>query len=311
MTNKLPVVGKRYKLRNQFGKGNGEIVTVVSVDKDFSCKLYLEKRGGVCSDPLPLASFCNICEELPEDSLQEKEEAQEDTSKDFNAKALKAKATALWNDFRFKKDYRFEEPADNEPKVNGTHNPVDLEKEKVNIKEATILNALRQQVIENFKKTQNPWLPMSCAPKCGSPITVKQSTNERHKIFKANWFLNKWYSLYEEGGNEEVYPEFWLEGSKEEPKIDMKEERVETVSIWKDVSKLPFGCEDVVVKFNNGESMFGYCRNRKVFSGLIDDGGDFYVTEITTEGSKFCFLSDFINSFEQMQKDVEKLKKKL
>jgi DNA repair exonuclease SbcCD ATPase subunit len=37
-----------------------------------------------------------------------------------------------------------------------------------------------------MSKQEPKWLPMSYAPKCGSPITVKQSTNERHKIFKAN-----------------------------------------------------------------------------------------------------------------------------
>jgi len=71
MTNKIPVVGKRYKIRNQLGSGNGEIVMVVSVDKDFFCKLYFEKSDSVCSELLPLASFCNICEELPQDNSQE------------------------------------------------------------------------------------------------------------------------------------------------------------------------------------------------------------------------------------------------
>jgi len=153
----------------------------------------------------------------------------------------------------------------NKAQVNETPNPVDLENKEVNEVERA-LKELREEIKETesainrickvgdwvpnllIMKAQNlvnaleaekamskpdpKWLPMSCAPKCGSPITVKQSTNERHKIFKANWFLNKWYSLYEEGGNQEVYPEFWLEGSKEEPKIDMKKERVEPVSIW-------------------------------------------------------------------------------
>ena len=73
MTNKLPVVGRRYKIRNRLGSGNGDIVMVVSVEKDFSCKIYFEKFDRVSDDSLPLASFCNICEELPEDNLQKAE----------------------------------------------------------------------------------------------------------------------------------------------------------------------------------------------------------------------------------------------
>lgn len=227
MTNKMPMVGRRYKLRNQFGKGNGEIVIVVSVDKDFSCKLYLEKRGDVCSDPLPLASFCNICEELAEDNLQETE------------------------------------------------------------KEPT---------------TEPKWLPMSCAPKCGSPITVKQSTNKRHKIFKANWFLNKWYSLYEEGGNEEVQPEFWLEGSKEEPKIDIKEEHIEPVSIWKngdELEELEKRNEKFLIRTKDGRVTMPFLSNIFFNDRQIDKN----IKEATT-------LTDFVNSIEQMQKDIEELKQK-
>ena len=81
----------------------------------------------------------------------------------------------------------------------------------------------------NMSKEEPKWQPISSAPKCGSPITVMESTNRRYKIFRAQWFLNKWFSLYKDGGNEEVYPEFWLKGSKEEPKIDMKEKCVESV----------------------------------------------------------------------------------
>jgi|TARA_R110000868_G_scaffold29030_1_gene107932 hypothetical protein len=77
MVNKIPVVGKRYKLRNQLGSGNGDIVMVVSVDKDFSCKVYFEKNDSVSSDPLPLASFCNICEEAM-DKLNKQGEAHDE-----------------------------------------------------------------------------------------------------------------------------------------------------------------------------------------------------------------------------------------
>lgn len=75
-----------------------------------------------------------------------------------------------------------------------------------------LVNALEAE--KDMSKPEPKWLPISCAPKCGSIITVKQKDNKRHKIFKAQWFSDTWYSLYKEGGNEQIYPELWFEGSK-------------------------------------------------------------------------------------------------
>jgi len=144
----------------------------------------------------------------------------------------------------------------------------------------------------DMSKQEPKWLPMSSAPKCGSPITVNQSTNKRHKIFKANWSLNKWYSLYEEGNNEEVYPEFWLEGSKEEPQIDMKKESVEPVSIWKDnkdeLKKLEKQNEKFLIRTKDGRVIMPIISNYFSSDNQIDKN----IKEATT-------LTDFINSFEQ------------
>jgi len=149
-----------------------------------------------------------------------------------------------------------------------------------------------EDAIKNMPKQEPKWLPMSSAPKCGSPITVNQSTNKRHKIFKANWSLNKWYSLYEEGNNEEVYPEFWLEGSKEEPQIDMKKESVEPVSIWKDnkdeLKKLEKQNEKFLIRTKDGRVIMPIISNYFSSDNQIDKN----IKEATT-------LTDFINSFEQ------------
>jgi ssDNA-binding Zn-finger/Zn-ribbon topoisomerase 1 len=167
----------------------------------------------------------------------------------------------------------------------------------------------------DVSKPEPKWLPMSYAPKCGSPITVKQSTNKRHKIFKANWFLNKWYSLYEEGNNEEVYPEFWLEGSKEEPKIDMKKECVEPVSIWKDVSELPEGMQgQILVAMKDGTKGLTYYTSstgdfsiflKHKYGNTFDD-----ISVVKQNIERWAYLTDFVNQVEDMEARLRKLEGK-
>jgi len=105
--------------------------------------------------------------------------------------------------------------------------------------------------------------------------------------------------------------------SKPDTKIDTKEERVEPVSIWKDVSELP---EKEVRSFDCLIELYtGDIINGKYFAG------DFYTmihhpdmslnkireTLIQRRAiTKFCELTNFINSFEQMQKDIEEFKRK-
>lgn len=92
--------------------------------------------------------------------------------------------------------------------------------------------------------------------------------------------------------------------SKPEPKIDIKEERVEPVSIWKDVGELPkFHCQ-VLVKFKNHQQIFIYdCDGRN----LMDYNGDELALEYV---ESFATLSSFVIAFEQMQRDIEELKKR-
>lgn len=228
MTNKIPVVGKRYKLRNQFGRGNGEIVMVVSVEKDFSCKIYHEKSDRVWDEPLPLASFCNICEELPDSNSQKPEEVQ----------------------------------------VNKTPNPVDLEKKEVNEVE---------RALERFKLAINS---AEARAMTGETGIVEKVLNRAQDLINA------------------------LE-SKPEPKIDMKEERVDPRSIWKDVSELPEGLVDEgIVEWKRG----GYSLGMTAHGRFLASAGN--VVSSGESVAKFTSLADFINSFEQMQKDIEELKRK-
>ena len=106
---------------------------------------------------------------------------------------------------------------------------------------------------------------------------------------------------------EYVYSECSLDDiANPEPKTDIKEECVEPVSIWKDVSELPKILEgdtvDSLIRDKNGNVA------RTIF---YNENGEIDYSPSGLEFEKeYCTLTDFINSFEQMQKDIEELKKK-
>ena len=84
------------------------------------------------------------------------------------------------------------------------------------------------------------------------------------------------------------------------------EECVEPVSIWKDVSEFPKILEgdtvDSLIRDKNGNVTRTIFYNQ---NGEIDHSPSGLEFE-----KEYCTLTDFINSFEQMQKDIEELKRK-
>lgn len=82
--------------------------------------------------------------------------------------------------------------------------------------------------------------------------------------------------------------------SKPEPKIDIKEERVDLASIWKPESEFNKGVNDgdkiILLKLTDGRVI------------LTDKPYEIYGAD------KFCRFTDFVKSFEQMQKDINELK---
>ena len=94
------------------------------------------------------------------------------------------------------------------------------------------------------------------------------------------------------------------------PKIDMKEECVDPVSIWKDVSELPEICGAYFIKWKNLSGIqigYFYAGNKTFYQNSNYNEGD----ELNKRHmEKCCLLTDFINSFEQMQKDIEEFKRK-
>lgn len=101
--------------------------------------------------------------------------------------------------------------------------------------------------------------------------------------------------------------------SKPEPKIDMKEEHVEPVSIWRLANKLPKQRGELYLKTRYGieRGYFDFARQKFVYVDVsLDNGlGVRYGSEDYVE--EWCYLTDFINSFNRMQKDILELKKQI
>lgn len=251
MTNKLPVVGQRYRHQD----APNLIVKVSSVEGGI---VFFEKH-----ESLSLTQFYYRYEELPQDNSQETEECCPIET-----------AEAAWN----------------MSEVNETPNSVDLEKIEVNKVEWAL-----EELKDRIKNQDGIHTLTMYAKKLVAALEAEK--------------------MPEVGCGKEAYNKWVM--SKPEPKIDMKEERVEPVSIWKDVSELP---EKEVRSFDCLVELYtGDIINGKYFAG------DFYTmihhpdmslnkireTLIQRRAiTKFCELTSFINSFEQMQKDIEQLKRK-
>jgi len=311
MTNKLPVVGQRYRHQD----APNLIVKVSSVERGI---VFFEKH-----EPLSLTQFYYRYEELPDSNSQKPEEVPEVASKDFMEGY-----NAGWNDFSFKKDYRFKEPADNEPKANETPNPVDFKKEEVNEVERA-LEELKSELKDWFESFPDFFLSKpecnhtwagkrigdtceDCDDKFFSKVRPFCQNGVYYTLRKAQNLINAletekevtqedWEKYHANHKYKSEYQEDIM--SKPELKIDMKEELVEPVSIWKDVSELPedLRWQELLIK------------RADLSIGLAEIGS--YPQDIigclnSKEIIDYCTLTDFINSFEQMQKDIEELKRK-
>jgi len=87
----------------------------------------------------------------------------------------------------------------------------------------------------------------------------------------------------------------------------MKEECVEPVSIWKDVSELPYyGCR-ILVKHKHHIQIIPYYYCNGIFT---PDNKDFSFEIDNSVIKKFCLLTDFINQVEDMEARLRKLEGK-
>lgn len=260
MTNKMPVVGQRYRYKTA-KDGKGFLTGLFKSEGIFTFD-----TGSILR--FAPEHFWNMFEELAGDNLQETEEV----------------------------------------KVNKTPNPVDLEKEEVNeIERASNLLRLAIGSAEARAMVGETGIVEKVLSRAKSLIDALEVEKAGMNLVKDA--LKDGVKQMEEFNQrmDEQYPM-----SKPEPKIDMKEERVEPVSIWKDVSELPEKFfEDVLIKNENNEI---YCQN--LFGEYVENArnGDYSdYSRKFVENSKYCTLKTaqiILDYFEQMQKDIEELKRK-
>jgi hypothetical protein len=80
-------------------------------------------------------------------------------------------------------------------------------------------------------------------------------------------------------------------------------------SLWKDVSELPDHSLDVVLQTDEGEMVFARFHFYDQLFKHTSFAGDIPTSYSNTYIKRYCALTDFINAFEQLQRDVEELKK--
>jgi len=82
------------------------------------------------------------------------------------------------------------------------------------------------------------------------------------------------------------------------------------VNIWEDVSELPEQ-QFCILKDEQGNSTFGFFdENEKEFKEFTGDATFESLLSDYSKVTHYLRFSDFINSFDQMRKDIQKLKKK-
>ena len=154
-------------------------------------------------------------------------------------------------------------------KVNKTPDPVDLEKGEVNEVERA-LEELEEAISKSLGK-------ITCV-------------NDVNKI------TSKLMDLMKKAQNLANA----LEVSNLKPKIDIKEECVDPVSIWKDVSELPRCLDGAAVFYKrNGQTFIGEAHSFGVIAIYPDSNSEHLNNE---DIDKVCLVGDFIKSFEELKR---------
>jgi len=204
--------------------------------------------------------------------------------------------------------------------VNKTTNPVDLEKKEVNeVERALEADKTKGTTESENKHFQAGWIAARAMFRKANDETkeamkllqfqvdnhCKEYINEVDPRFLPPLFIrtlerarNLLEALSEQFTNNDM--------SNPEP-IDMKE-----VSIWKDVSEEIDNQSIIFVNKAGYARLAEYWNDEIYFIEGDGDSGDVRVHCIDQNyyGKKYCTLTDFINSFEQMQKDIEEIKRK-
>jgi len=282
MTDKLPVVGKKYRLQKRYLDNNNDkttcenkkvIVTKIK-EREGDYLIHYKDDDGI-TNCLSSISFLGLYyEEDSEDNLQKTKEVKVNKLDEALKKLYTTENASSDIEGSIRLIIEFLRQA------NETLNPVDLEKKEVN-KIDRALNCLQMGLSWETREQRLAWFD----------LTVERFFAREEQDAK----INKEY--------ERLQKEYRDNLSKEEPKIDMKEKRVEPVSIWKDVSELPKVPTDCFIKTKPSENL-GVCFG--VFQPSNTENKMFYTNENKTiskaQTDKYCTLTDFVNSIEELKR---------
>ena len=289
MTNKMPVVGKRYRATeaNEFIPNKDYIMRC---DEILSDRVILDKdtRSGYigCS----IEDFFQYFEELPEDNLQENQ--------------YRAKAEA-WELLDYNKKYK-EKNSNKMVKLNSiSTGEVMFRYEGENYEKGQYCKCSPSSFLHHFEEL----------PEDNLQETKKVQINEKGEVSKVERALEELKRNLPKAAatrvedNDSCGPfedaletlidlaKNLVDALEAKKKFPMKEEHIEPVSIWKngdELEELEKRNEKFLVRTKDGRVTMPFLGNI-----LIDKN----IKEATT-------LTDLVNSIEQMQKDIEELKRK-
>lgn len=301
---KLPVVGKRYRLRKTYLDGNNNKTTrenkkviVTEIEEREGDYLIHYKDDDGITNGLSSISFLGLYyEEIPEDNLQETKEVSE---VDKALEELKKNIKLTNYNWLTSIDYKnLKQTAQN------LVDALEAEKSAMNVIKDFLKEGTKN--MKDFNAKMDEKYPMS---KPEPKIDMKEE-----RVDLPNIKLPFAYS-FTNASKESVF--FGGKEIKSGERIVMTKLSVEPVSIWKDVSESPEEITNIhdtaipcLVKDALGYttiatfSVDAFYDWRKPHKAM-EQG---YLS--TKSPIKWCYLHDFINSFEQMQKDIEELKNK-
>jgi len=321
---KIPVVGKKYRLQKRYLDNNNNrttrqnkevIVTKIEKEEDmifgspYYCIHYKEDDG--ITNSLSDTSFLDLYyEEIPKDNLQQTKEVKVNKLDEALKKlyATENASSDIQGSVRLIIEYLRQ--------ANETPNPVDLEKKEVT-KIENALDELKYLLarednyefkghvfFDGYKEHWEPLLDRLNEIKDAAQYLVNVLETEKSAMNLVKDTLDDGIKKMKDFNAkiDEKYPM-----SKSESKIDTKEEHVDPVNIWKDVNELPSRLDGAAVFYKrNGQTFIGEAHTFNRIAIYPDSNSDHLENK---DIDKVFLVSDLINSFEQMQKDIEEFKK--
>lgn len=273
MTNKLPVVGKRYRATdsNKFIHNKNFVLTC---DEVSDYMIILNKKEDASYIGWPAKDFFDDYEELPEDKAETKLDA---TSESVDVKKEEVKEKFILDSIYYDKQGL----------------PVSIYKKEEEI-DRIKMEKLREYFKEKYKSYETQ------PDENGSFKHIDGIEEETQDLMKESMKPNKEtlksFSDYEKGI-----------GLTKHDSVKELFEDLEEESIWKPVSELPKfekerGQPDLLIRFDDENVRFG------TFNGFFSDvkGSAFKQKYV----KQYCLLKSFISDYENLKERVKKLEGK-